>query len=58
MEKLTPAQKKTFMAQTTDLDPKDTIVVLTPNGEFTAVTITCNEESGITLGENITRLKV
>ena len=57
MEKLTAAQKKILAAQIQNLDPKGEIIALSPNADFTGGTITYRKDSGLTLGENVTRLK-
>ena len=57
MEKLTAYQKKTLAEQIKALDPKGEIVALSPNNDFTSGTIAYRKDSGITLGENVTRLK-
>ena len=57
MEKLTADQKKKLAAQIKTLDPKGEILTLSPNADFTGGTIVYRKDSGITLGENVTRLK-
>lgn len=57
MEKLTAAQKEILAAQIQKLDPKGEIVALSPNADFTGGTIAYRKDSGLTLGENVTRLK-
>lgn len=57
MNKLSSAQKKVLAEQIKALDPRGEIVALSPNSDFTGGTIRYNAESGIVLGENITRLK-
>jgi len=57
MEKFTADQKKTLAEQIKALDPKGEIVTLSPNNDFTGGTIAYRKDSGLTLGENVTRLK-
>ena len=57
MEKLTAAQKEILAAQIQKLDPKGEIVALSPNADFTGGCIVYRKDSGLTLGENVTRLK-
>jgi hypothetical protein len=40
------------------LDPKGEIVTFSPNADFTAGSIAYQKDSGVTLGENVTRLKM
>jgi type I restriction enzyme M protein len=57
MEKLSPDQKKILASQISDLDPDREIVMLSPNADFTGGTIAYRKDSGLTLGENVTKLK-
>jgi hypothetical protein len=57
MEKLSPDQKKILVSQISDLDPDREIVMLSPNADFTGGTIAYRKDSGLTLGENVTKLK-
>ena len=52
-----PAPEKNTASQVSDLDPDREIVMLSPNADFIGGTIVYRKDSGLTLREDVTRLK-
>jgi type I restriction enzyme M protein len=56
MKKLAPAQRKIIADRIKELDPQGRLVTVSPNTAHTGGTIHYAKDSGITLGETITKL--